>query len=300
MNLSRTILAGALLAVLPLSSALACSTAAWSSASGNPVADDPDTNATNNSPEAAAVKRYAGSCGLQPAAADSFVVDNNPLNDGGAATPYRARFYAFTGPSASTKVFSATDTDGGAGTELISVTYNPAGNFTVAGPGGASAAVTGIQANKWYSIELKYQTGTTLDMFVRGGGVAAEQTASTAVVNGAGVGSARLGVIGTPGGTGAVFVDEFDSSRGASRIGSLLRGDAAGPSGGPPDNKCDANDAIAMISEFFLIATNQNQFSLAPGQPDCNEDGAMDANDLSCLVTRFFAEAGNQQPCGGA
>lgn len=300
MNLSRKFLAGAIIALLPLGGAMACSTTAWSAVTGAPVADDPDTNATNNASETAAVKRYSGSCGLQPAAADSYVIDNRPSAEGAGATPYRARFYVYTGSSAATKVFSATDTDGGAGTELVSVTYDPAGNFLFSGPGGASGSIGSIQANKWYSVELKYQTGTTLDVFVRGGGVAAEQTASTAVVNGAGVGSVRLGVIGAPGGTGAISVDEFDSTRGAARIGSLLRGDASGPSGGLPDNKCDANDAIAMISEFFLLATNQNQFALAPGQPDCDENGAMDANDLSCLVTRFFAEAGNSQPCGGA
>jgi hypothetical protein len=301
MNLSRKILAGALIALLPLGGAMACTTDAWDATSGSPLADDPDTSAANNAGETAAVKRYAGACGLRPAGAgNSFVTDNSPAGDGGASTPYRARFYVYTGLSAAAKVFSATDGENGAGTELVSVTYNPAGSFAIAGPGGASTSINGIVANRWYTVELKYQTGTTLDVFVRGAGTATEQTASTASVTGAGVQSVRLGVVGAPGGTGELSVDEFDSSRGASRIGSLLRGDAAGPSAGAPDNKCDANDASAMISEFFLVATGQPQFSLAPGQPDCTEDGVVDANDLSCLVTRFFAEVGNGQPCGGA
>ena len=303
MNLSRKFLAGAILALLPLTGALACNTTAWTGpAPVGAVADDPDLLPTN-APEGAAVKRYSGKCGLQAASAgNSFVTDNSPSGDGGGATPYRARFYVYTGYSGgAAQVFRATDGENGSGTQLLGVTYNPGTNFVVTGPGGATVTVPGVQANKWYTVELKYQTGTSLDVTVRGAGVAANLTPSGApVATGGGVQSVSLGHIGAGGGTGNISVDEFDSSRGATPIGSLLRGDAAGPSGAAPDNKCDANDAIAMISEFFVIASNQAQFSLAPGQPDCTEDGAIDANDLSCLVTRFFAEAGNQQPCGGA
>lgn len=307
MNLSRKFLAGAILALLPLTGALACNTAAWNGgATGNPIADDPDTHASTNATETAAVKRYSGKCGLQSAAGgNSFVTDNSPTGDGGGATPYRARFYVYTSPTAAAKVFSAGDADNG-GNELLSVTYNPGASFVATAPGGATATVNGIAANRWYMVEIKYQNGTPLDLFVRGnGGTAAnsaEQTASSAGNAGpGGVGSARIGVIGAT--TGTVAVDEFDSSRGATRIGGLLRGDAAASDGvGAPDASCNAGDAIAMVAEFFTLngippGTNSR---LAPGQPDCDEDGTTNANDVQCLVNRFFAQAGNQQPCGGA
>lgn len=300
MNLSRKFLAGAILALLPLTSALACNSAAWNGgATGTTTADDPDTHASTNATETAAVKRYSGKCGLQ-ASANSFVTDNSPANDGSGATPYRARFYVFTSPTAAAKVFSAGDADNG-GAEILSVTYNPGTSFVATAPG-ATATVNGIVANKWYMVEIKYQNGTPLDLFVRGNASATELTNSSAVNAGpGGVGSARLGVAGAT--TGTATVDEFDSSRGNTRIGGLLRGDAAGADGASaPDNSCNAGDAIAMVAEFFTlngVPPGPNS-RLAPGQPDCDEDGNVNATDVQCLVNRFFAQAGNQQPCGGA
>ena len=125
MNFSRTLLAGAIFALLPLGSALACTSTAWLGTAGpnTTIAEDPDSNnATNNTPDTGAVRRFSGQCGLQAAAAgQSWVGDNTPGGAGGGESIYRARVYVYAG-QAGAKVFTATTTDNGGGTEVVGVT----------------------------------------------------------------------------------------------------------------------------------------------------------------------------------
>jgi len=286
MKLSSKILAGALIAAIPMSAAFACNTSAWSSVTGAPVADDPDSNnATNNNPDQGAVPRYSGICGLRTANAASYVVTDHPTAD----TTYRARFYVHTSATAPVTVFQAYS-DAGATTSAIQVQYTPNGangSFSFTVPGSTIADVTGIEANKWYGIEVARTVGAPATVAVRGGGgggvggnpAQARQSIAkldvtrtgTGNASGAGVEIARLGAVS--GAAGQFFVDEFDSSRGNTAIGFLMRSDANNSS------TVDAGDVAAIVRE----SVGQQTFT---GQPDCNESGTVDAGDVAC-VARF-------------
>jgi hypothetical protein len=194
MNLSRKILAGAVIALLPLTGAMACTTSAWSTTTGAPVADDPDTSAATNATETASVKRYSGNCGLAPASGAASHVTNNTVAD----AIYRARFYVFTGlATGNPQAFEAYTGEDGGGTSVFSVTYDRANNeldFTAAGTTVPSVPVV---AGKWYSVELFHNSGNPLSISVEGNNAAVAAgtpatVASAAAVTGT-VQSVRLG-----------------------------------------------------------------------------------------------------------
>lgn len=281
MNLSRKFLAGALIALLPLGSALACTSSAWLGTAGpNPaLAEDPDTNAaTNNSPDNGAVRRFSGQCGLQAAAAgQSWVGDNSPGGAGGTESIYRARFYVYTG-QAGAKIFTATTADNGGGTEVVGITFTGS-SFTFDVNGTTVAPVTtvggiAVAADRWYSIEMLYQANGAFSATLGGG-----NASTTTVVNSAGnagangIGSVRLGHLNA--GTGVagdnITVDEFDSSRSAgTAIGRLCRADATG------NRALTVGDITAIINERAATPI------LAAGQPDCTENGALTVGDITC------------------
>ena len=295
MQLSRKILAGALIALLPLGSALACTTSAWTTATGAPIADDPDANAGTNAPEAAAVKRYSGRCGLAPAsAAPSFVTNDSPAAEG----IYRARWYVFTGiNSGAPKMFEAFTADAGGGTSIFSATYNQAaGQLTFTAAGTTVAPIT-VAPNKWYSVEVFHQAGQPLTVSVEGNNSAvvdaAALTSTSAGAVAGTVGSAQLGNInGAALGFAAApaasnnsgySVDEFDSTRSATPIGRLCRGDANNDAANNVgDNDLSALDAGAIVSEALNIA-------VAAGQPDANEDGRVTALDAGLVISMRLA-----------
>lgn len=289
MNLSRKILAGAVIALLPLTGAMACTTSAWTHASGAPVADDPGTsNANNNNPDQGNVPRYAGNCALLAASAgNSFVTNDTP----GAEAIYRARFYVLTGATAGTpKVFRVTSDDKGGGTEIFSATYDPAGSkfdFTAAGTTVPSA--TGIAAGRWYSIEVFHQNGQALSVTVNGNNSSPTNIAGTPiVVSSAGpvagtVGSAQLGITNAGAVTGQIVVDEFDSTRSAATpIGRLRRGDA--------NNSCASSATGISIADAVLIRNEflTNSGSLAGGAPDANESGGITIADATIVRNMFL------------
>jgi hypothetical protein len=273
MNLLRHVIAGALIAALPVGSALACNTAAWNGTAGAnaAVSDDPDNNnATNGPADLGAVSRYSGRCGLMTAAAgQSWVSDNSPNNE----TVYRARFYVRAGQTGS-KIFTATTADNGGGTEVVGITFTgSAFQFDVNGTAGVSAP--GITAGPWYSIEISYDDNGPFSATVATGGANAPttQTVSTAANAGAlTVGSVRVGHLNAGGGA-STFVDEFDSSRGATAIGRLCPGDA-NASGGR--TVADA----ALIRNESLTTNTQD---LITGQPDANDNGSVTVADAAIV-----------------
>lgn len=268
---SKTLLAAAFLTVLPLSSALAqtastCSISNWNG-QGSAVA------ANAGSPPA--IARYSGKCGL---AVDGgkYVVDNTPNAEGN----YRARFYVLTkGASGAVAVFKATSEDNGGGAEVLRVDFTGSA-FKFYQNGTEVGQVTGVAANKWYSVEVAYKAGASFSADVAG---AVSFTGSVAPVtsnigNGK-VGSSMLGAVsGTATGMG---FDAFVSTRTAdTAIGRLCRGDANG------DSNISITDVLAVRNE----ALNN---TLANGQPDCNEDGKVAVTDSICVR----ALAVNNQSC---
>jgi hypothetical protein len=274
MNLSRKILAGAVIALLPLTGAMACTTSAWSATTGTVNAASP-TGSTDASP-----KRYAALCGLQTTGGTAGYVTSDHANDG----TYRARFYVFTGtPSAAGRVFSATAQDAGAGAEVIAVILDPSSdtfNFVVNGTNVGSAPAVD---RKWYGIEMAFMSGASFSATVKTSNVADIKSSITTTVNAAAapaaatVGSARIGNIdGVAASPSALNFDEFDSSRSASTaIGFLCRGDANNSGG------VTATDRTAITQELALPPT------LASGTPDCNEDGRVTATDRTCVTEKL-------------
>lgn len=295
MKLTHRILAGAIVAMLPLSGAMACTISAWSANTGTLVADDPDANAGTNAPETGHSKRVSGACGLSPGSGvASFVTDNSPA-DG----VYRARFYFFTGiASGAPRMFEAFTADAGGGTSIFSVAYDAAGgdlDFTAAGTTMPSIPVV---ANKWYSIEFFHNTGSALTASVMGNnsGVndsAALTSTSAAAVAGT-VQSVRLGntngaaltFTSTPASNNAFgfAFDEFDSTRSATTaIGRLCRGDANGNANAAlNDNDLNVADATTIVAERLGQA-------VAAGQPDANEDGIVNVADATTVVAMRLA-----------
>lgn len=272
MNLSRKFLAGAILAVLPIGSALACTTSAWLGT--NTTA----TNANSNGP-AAGFARYSGLCGLR-AATGVFVADNSPA--GAAETTYAARFYVHTGLTAgSAKVFSATTGDNGGGAETIGITYNQAGNFDFAINGVSIGNVAGIVASRWYSVDFVYQSGASFNVDVAGAaGSTTNGFSGNLTVPGiaaGSIGSATMGFI-SGGGTGTLHFDEFDSSRAATKIGRLARGNAR-PETPAVYNVFDIIDVAQEVQRGAAVFT-------AAGQPDATEDGILNVFDIIAVARR--------------
>ncbi|MFA5590573.1 MAG: dockerin type I domain-containing protein [Lysobacteraceae bacterium] len=273
----RTLLAAALLTALPMGTALACTTSAWSSVTGSAEAGNP--KGRDGEP---AVPRYSGTCALQAASAGtSYVTDNTP----GSEAVYRARFYVFTGSAANNpKIFSATTEDDGGGTEVVGVSINGSA-LTFAVNGTTVTDTVPVAASKWYGVEIAYQANGPFEAKVRGNAAAAETVVASAGNAGAlTVGSASLGVLNAASNTVPLAFDAFESTRSAdTEVGRLCPGDANN------DGIVNALDALAAINEFPSSGT----YSL--GQPDCTEDGIVNALDALCAMNRFTVPA--QRTC---
>lgn len=264
---SRTLLAAALLVALPTSGAMACTITNWN---GTGTAA-----AANTGGPAQSIARYSGVCALS-VDTGKYVVDNSPGTEG----TYRARFYVLTkAVGGAVTIFKATSADNGGGTAVVEVDYTgSAFNFRQNGTT-VGAGVSGIQANKWYSIEVFYKAGASFSASVWGAGGSAEIGNVSAASAGAGtVGSAVLGVSSGTASTALGF-DAFESTRSESTaIGRLCRGDANG------DNSINVFDTAAVTAERV-------NGTLATGQPDCTEDGAINVFDTNCVVSLRLASA---------
>ena len=263
---SRTILAAALLTALPMGSALACTITAWN---GTPIGS-PTAGGPTSTP---AVARYSGVCALATNS-NQAVVDNTPA----AEAVYRARFYVLTkSVSGATTIFKATTADHGGGTNVATVEYNgSAFSFTQNGSP-VGSPISGIAADKWYSVEVFYKAGAAFTATVAGGG--SDTVIGTVNVN-TGIGSATVGsaVLGVSAGTatGTGF-DAFVSTRSEdTAIGRLCRGDATG------DGILNIQDRIRLNNELNSFGANAS-----PGQPDCNENGGINTQDRICLNNRI-------------
>lgn len=264
---TRTLLAAALLVALPTSGAMACTITNWNGT--NTAA------AANTGGPAQSIARYSGICALS-VDTGKYVVDNTP----GAEGTYRARFYVLTKAVGGTvTVFKASASDNGGGASVIEVDYTgSAFNFRSNGTA-VGSGVSGIQANKWYSVEVFYKSGGNFTASVWGAGGNAE---IGNVSGSAGTGTVGSAVLGVSSGTAstALGFDAFESTRSeTTAIGRLCRGDANG------DASRNSGDGIAMRNEFL-------GGTLASGQPDCNEDGSVNSGDGVCVRQIFLGGGG--------
>lgn len=261
--MTRNLLAGAVLAVLPMGGALACTTTAWNGGATSATAGDPSTG----------VARYSGACGLEVAAVgNGHVTDNSPANE----TDYRARFYVFTGTASGNPViFRATDADGAGGNVLVEITYDTTNNQLDFASGTASGSAS-VADNRWYAVEFYYDAGTAITASVKGAAAAATAVTFSGTPASGNVGSARLGALTAATAADTMKFDEFESTRSTTTaIGFLCRGDANGT------EPVNIFDRTSVVNE--ILGT-----SLAAGQPDCNEDGAVNIFDRTCIVNKIL------------
>ena len=112
-----------------------------------------------------------------------------------------------------------------------------------------------------------------MQLVVTGVGSATPMVVTTTQVMNGTVGTVRLGFISTIAGNpaGVTLFDEFESTRGPTPIGRLCRGDA---------------DDSGMIgpADYTLVSDEILRRTIAPGQPDCNEDAQVDALDRVCIA----------------
>jgi len=232
-----------------VSSALACSTGAWASASTGTNANDP----TND------VNRVSGYCGLE-VTGTGLVVDNSPT----AEATFIGRFYVFPKLLSAGTIFAAYSDE--AGTPLFNIAYDGT-NFTI-DAGDATGGTASFAANKslWNLIEFSWTSGDTGSLWVNAD--ATTDPASATFASGTGsVDQIRLGAVSDFGSETALF-DDYESHR-SLPVGPLLIGDANG------------NGSITIADAITLF--NELKGTLAVGQPDCNINGGVTIADAICL-----------------
>lgn len=261
--------AAAALSVSQSVEAQACSTAAWTSVSGNAVAGSPT-----------AVRRYSGRCGLSGTLpGGGYVVESTNHAAEGTTAPLQARFFVFPAVTGgNVTIFQAMDANT-AGNALAEVRYDAAAQRFDFISNGQTMSTTGTAPpSRWYRVGLVYQAGQAIVPTVVGNGGTTFTFTGTATSGGSAVEAVRLGAVsGTA--TGSVFVDEYEASRaavgGSSPFAAVCRGDANG------DGQIGVGDAISVANEFIGTMAN--------GQPDCNEDGQIGVGDAICVANRFIA-----------
>lgn len=272
-------------ALVGVDAAMACSTAAWTATGGgevgNPVEGEPD--------DAVPVARYSGRCGLASSNAASFVRDNSPAGE----PKYRARFYVYTGTTAgagNAVVFNATNASNASMIRVAHDTTANVFNFYVSGNDVADGVVTGVLDNRWYSIELNFSNSAPAELRYTvvgaGGATLANNVATLAAPQATDViDTAELGWVANLGGTptGRVNTDAFESRRNTA-IGRLPRASSNG------DAVCNATDITFTANDILSILTDGAAGSLAPGQPDCDENGQINASDITCTANVIIGD----------
>lgn len=278
----------ALIAALPSSSQVAilfgdgfegCSVSAWANtgagggAIGEPFAGEPDDQLK--------VRRYSGRCGLRAISSGSYVRDVSPAN----RTTYWARVYVYPAISSGAAQFMRFRRDGtgpdGQGNFFYWVTYNGSTqSFELFREGDASAQLTVAAPgpNRWYHVALRYSaTPAEFRLSIHGAGgqvIANDLVVAHPFGSNQGVEAAEIGWVAGSG-SGGIEVDDFVSTGGDS-LGRRCRGDGDG--------------SLALNVLDSIQVTREIRGTLATGQPDCNEDGAVDVQDGVCIRLRVLAE----------
>lgn len=230
-----------------VSSTLACTTGAWTSTVGAPVADSPT-----------AVSRVSGLCGMELIAAGN-VMDTSPV----AETTVIARFYVYAQLISGAPVIFEAFSDNAATTSLLTITFDGA-NFVFDAGDGASGNVAGKSG--WNLVEIAWTGGTGMDYWVNADAASDAATGSV----GAAAGTMESVILGADALDGILTFDDYESHR-SLPVGPLLMG--------------DSNDN-GSINVFDLIATTNEILGngLSVGQPDCNLNGSVNVFDLICTT----------------
>jgi hypothetical protein len=255
-----------------------CSLSAWANtgagggAVGTPVSGTPA--------DVPSVPRYSDQCALLATSGPSFVRDMSPFEE----PNYVARIHVYTGLASGEVVFlHAADA---AANSKIRVSYQPGATAFRIYTGAdttADATIAGVQSNRWYSIEIDFSNASPAELryTIRGAGAAtplANDFVITSGISGTDViDHVEVGWVSTlSAATGAIVVDEFYSAR-SGAIPAICRGDA------DRSETLEVRDTVKISRELAGAA-------LAPGMPDCDENGAVNAIDRVCARVRILAD----------
>lgn len=247
--------------------------------------------------------RYAGPCSLAVSLDNdlAYVVDDSPIGE----PSYIARFYFNPNGNASASlpmiIYAANSAADGSGDDAFQVWYNVASGVpflaqpnhitlvieTAAGPVALEAGATGVRANGWNSIEVVWSSGPAAEVRLSVNGQT-DLVSAPIDTSGQSINSALLGAVGFPDGVtlasnNPMFFDDFDSRR-QSRPGRLCRG--------LTDETRDALTVVDVQAIFSEVLTAGG--TLAAGQPDYNEDGAVTATDFQAVFGQILT---NQADC---
>lgn len=239
--------------------AVACDLDHWSSV----AATAPGVSLKTGQPDdATPVSRYSGYCAMVASAPGNYVNDESPNSE----TKFYARFYVLAATTGGpVTIFRARNA---ANTTMLAVRYTGSSfEFVTRGSNYASSAP--VVPGRWYAIQLSWLPGSAMTAKVQGAGSAALPLVTTeASLAGDRVDSVSLGWI-EGAATGSITIDAYESRR-LTAVGRLCRGNA------DANHVRNSRDQISAREEFL-------KSSLAKGQPDCNEDGAVDSGDLVCM-----------------
>ncbi|MEM9300838.1 MAG: hypothetical protein AAGE01_01935 [Pseudomonadota bacterium] len=250
--------------LLAAGAAQACTTSAWlGGVSGDAAAGGPQ--------EPLVLGRYSGECSMF--ASTGFVQDNSPAEEGQMIS----RFY-FNPNGGGTAVVYRTLSDspavGDAGATVYEVSYDGSAETvtvsSLAAGGGSTGAIDVSSAAGWISVEVDWQSGGQMQVWVNSDALTAPAPTATANAGTDSINSARLGILDATGTIGAVF-DDYEARR-TTAVGRLLVGDSNS------DGSIDIADAITVLLEIGPGGP------LAPGVADCNEDGGVDIADAICTL----------------
>ena len=251
-----------------VSSALACTTDAWSSIGGAPLAEDPLNG----------VNRVSGFCGMK-VTGNEHVVDNSPA----AETTFIGRFYVYPkniGAGAH-EIFAAYSDE--AGTKNIVITYDGTNiNLDATAFDGGGTVSVAADATHWNQVEFLWTSGAEGSIWVNAD--ATVDPASGTFASGTGsIEQVRLGAVSDIGAGNALF-DDYESHR-SLPVGPLLVGDSN-------------NDKVVNGLDISGILKESNAFTpeLQSGTPDCNLDGSVSGLDISGILKA--ADAFNPVLCG--
>jgi len=228
--------------------------------------------------DAAPVPRYSGPCAAIAKAPGNYVTDTLTLED----WAYHARFYVFVDvPAQEVEFFRASNASGQTiikiRQNLTTLKFDTSANVTFTSP---------VVPGRWYAIELDWNAGQPMTVEVRGAGTDPTPRFSVVAGNAADrIKKVSLGwVSGT--GTGRIAIDAYATRRLTGwesdiAIGRLCRGDT------DIDNYYRGLEADDMVRTRNEVAG----LGLAPGQPDCDENGQVNSADATCIGAAIVRDA---------
>jgi len=242
-----------------VSSTLACTTSAWTSAEAGTTADDPLNG----------ISRVSGFCGLE-VTGTGHVVDNSPADE----TTFIGRFYVFPKmlPAGPHELFVAFSDQTDTNSDVVVITYD-GGDITIdATKVGGGTATVAADTTHWNLVEFLWTSDGQGSLWVNSDAV--NDAADATFASGTGsIDQIRLGAVSTIGANIAYF-DDYESHR-SLPVGALLAGD------GNFDGNINSGDIDMVVNEFLFSA-------LANGVVDCNLDGSINSGDIDCVVAIFL------------